>query len=425
MRWPWGRSGGLGVAAMSYVAVDYLRHLSPAWHARLQPALWSVLAIAAIARVPFYKHWSSEFRSALPFVASMLFMLSALLYEALSVRSVTAVLGLDWHSNTPPLPDTGQWLLLDLNEKLPHVVVDILRARIIGLHHFLMLFMMLAFSVLFDSVKAPGLGLGARYMFTMAIGRLLRAITFASTILPSARPWCANSRFRVPAYPHYWAQKYYVPYASDANAIRQIIRDDIAYTDPGGYLEDYRPDWGSLNFLIDFLRPTASEGSWFSLLTKAGGGCNDLIYSGHMLVAVLTAMAWTEAYGGFSSALIWLLVLHSTQREVRERHHYTVDCIVAIYVGILLWKTTGFLWPTKDATKERKLAMLEKIQGRLTHAAKDSDIDEIRELLKEVEVGSQERRNKGASRGTWIFACATIFSSIIIVLLAFTFTSDG
>lgn len=131
--------------------------------------------------------------------------------------------------DTPPLPDTGQWLLLASNEKLPQTIVDILRAPIIGLHHFLMLFMMLAFSVLFDSVEAPGLGLGARYMFTMAIGRLLRAITFASTILPSARPWCAYTRFRVPAYPHRWAQKYYVPYASNADAIRKILNLDIAY----------------------------------------------------------------------------------------------------------------------------------------------------------------------------------------------------
>jgi len=136
---------------------------------------------------------------------------------------------LTFYSDTPPLPDTGQWLLLALNEKLPHPIVEILRARIIGLHHFLMLFMILAFSVLFDSVKAPGLGLGARYMFTMAIGRLLRAITFVSTILPSARPWCATARFRVPGYPHRWAQKYYVPYASDANSIRQLIQMDLAY----------------------------------------------------------------------------------------------------------------------------------------------------------------------------------------------------
>ncbi|WCJ43352.1 Protein PHLOEM UNLOADING MODULATOR [Euphorbia peplus] len=422
MRRRFTNSGGVGLAAISYVAVDYLRHISPIWHERLQPALWSVLALIAISRIPFYKHWSSELRAAFPFFASMFFMLSCLLFEALCVRSSTAVLGLDWHRNTSPLPDTGQWLLLSLNEKLPQPLVEILRARIIGLHHYLMLFMILAFSVLFDSVEAPGLGLGARYMFTMGVGRLLRAITFISTILPSARPWCAATRFSVPAYPHRWAQKYYVPYASDANAISQIIRHDIAYADTGEYLVDYRPDWGSMSFLIDFLRPT-TEGSWFSLLTKAGGGCNDLIYSGHMLVAVLTAMAWTEAYGGLSSALIWLLVVHSAQREVRERHHYSVDCIVAIYVGILLWKMTGFMWPKKDAMRSRNLLKLEKIQSRLIQAAKDSDMEQVRELLKEVELKKHE--SQGQSRSTLLFACVIIFSALIIALLAFTLTSDG
>lgn len=108
-------------------------------------------------------------------------------------------------------------------------MVDILRARIIGLHHYLMLFIMLGFSVLFNSVEAPGLGLGARYMFTMGVGRLLRAIAFISTILPSARPWCASARFQVPAHPHPWVQKYYVPYAKDSSAIRHIIHHDFAY----------------------------------------------------------------------------------------------------------------------------------------------------------------------------------------------------
>ncbi|PSS19500.1 Phosphatidylinositol:ceramide inositolphosphotransferase [Actinidia chinensis var. chinensis] len=420
------RGGGLGVAAVAYIGVDYLRHLSQPWHERLQPALWAALAIVAVARVPFYRHWAAEVRSALPFVAAMLFMLAALLFEALSVRFVTAVLGLDWHRNTPPLPDTGQWLLLALNEKLPHTLVEILRARIIGLHHFLMLFMMLAFSVLFDSVKAPGLGLGARYMFTMGIGRLLRAITFVSTILPSARPWCASARYTIPAYPHHWAQKYYVPYASDATSIRQLIHLDMAYERVAAYIDDPRPDWGSMNFLIDFLRPSAFEGSsWYNLLKRAGGGCNDLLYSGHMLVAVLTAMAWTEAYGGFSSAIIWLLVMHSAQREIRERHHYSVDCIVAIYVGILLWKMTGFIWPMKNKSRDRKLDKLEKIQSRLMQAAKDSDMEEVRELLKEVELGGQEKQNSSNSKAMWLFSGATIFSTLTIVLLAFTWTDDG
>ncbi|KAK3043878.1 hypothetical protein RJ639_000577 [Escallonia herrerae] len=417
------RGGGLGLVAVAYLGVDYLRHLSPSWHSRLQPALWAVLALIAVARVPFYRHWPAELRSAVVFVAAMLFMLSTLLFEALSVRSVTAVLGLDWHRDTAPLPDTGQWLLLALNEKLPQILVEVLRARIIGLHHFLMLFVMLAFSVLFDSIEAPGLGIGARYMFTMAVGRFLRAITFVSTILPSPRPWCASTRFGVPAHPHRWAQKYYVPYASDVNAIRQVIYQDIAYADIAEYNDVYCPNWGSMNFLIDFLRPTVNEGSsWYHLLKKAGGGCNDLMYSGHMLVAVLTAMAWTEAYGGFSSAFIWMLVIHSAQREIRERHHYSVDCIVAIYVGILLWKMTGFLWPTKTASRVRKLNKLEKIQSRLVQAAKDSDVEEVRELLKEVELGSNAPESQ---KGMQLFAGATIFSALTIVLLAFTWTSDG
>jgi hypothetical protein len=63
------------------------------------------------------------------------------------------------------------------------------------------------------------------------------------------------------------------------------------------YNVEYRPEWGQMSFLIDILRPTAGDGpSWYHLLKKASGGCSDLMYSGHMLVAVLTAMAWTVCY---------------------------------------------------------------------------------------------------------------------------------
>jgi hypothetical protein len=64
-------------------------------------------------------------------------------------------------------------------------------------------------------------------MFTMAIGRLLRTITFIATILPPARPWCAAARYRIPEHLNPCAQKYYVP--SDSSAIRRVITDDMAY----------------------------------------------------------------------------------------------------------------------------------------------------------------------------------------------------
>lgn len=92
-----GGSAGLGIAAVAYVGIDYARHLSPEWHEHLQPALWAALAIAAVIRAVFYKHWSLELRAAIPFILSIVFLLSALLFEMISVRSTTAVLGLDWH----------------------------------------------------------------------------------------------------------------------------------------------------------------------------------------------------------------------------------------------------------------------------------------------------------------------------------------
>lgn len=217
----------------------------------------------------------------------------------------------------------------------------------------------------------------------------------------------------------------------------------------GEHGADFQPNWGSMNFLAEFLRPTAYEGSssWFSLLKRGGGGCNDLIYSGHVLVAVLTAMAWTvrikiwkldkwfpfselileflqEAYGGFTSAIIWMLVAHSAQREIRERHHYSVDCVVAIYMGIFLWKMVGLFWPIKDSSRQKRLDKLEKIQSRLVQAAKDSDMDAVRELLKEVELSSQVRQ-ESSSRALSLFSGATILFTFVLVLVAFTMFSDG
>lgn len=123
--------------------------------------------------------------------------------------------------------------------------------------------------------------------------------------------------------------------------------------------------------------------------------------------------------------MIWLFVAHSAQREVRERHHYTVDCIVAIYVGILLWKMTGFIWSDKRKTKQA--TKLEKIQNRLVHAAKDSDMEAVRRLVEEMEVsfGEEKKQSKVSNKTMTVFACATVFTTLTIVILALTLTSDG
>ncbi|XP_002984615.2 uncharacterized protein LOC9644978 [Selaginella moellendorffii] len=432
------RGGELGLAAVAYILVDYLRVVAPGLHDALRPILWGSLALGAASRAPWYPHWPAEIRSALLFVACLVFMLSCLVVEAISVQFVTSVLGLDWHGSAKPLPDMGQWLLLALNERLPGFLVEVLRAPIIGLHHYLMLFIMLGFSVLFGCVRAPGLALGARYLFTMGVGRLLRVVTFLGTILPSARPWCARARFRVPDHPHPWAQKYYVPYSSDPSAIARLLREDSAYDQAAEYPAEYVPNWGRMQFLANFLRPVDpnaanfKEESWFNTLKRAGGGCNDLVFSGHILVSVLTAMAWTEAYPGWSSVFIWLLVAHSSQREIRERHHYSVDVVSGIYVGILLWRTTGFIWSAVDRHWSRGVDLeLTQIEDGLAKAAKDADLDKIRVLVEQLQSlrqgkeSSQPKKSEPSQRVLWVFGGSILVSTLGLVLLAFSWTADG
>ena len=101
-----------------------------------------------------------------------------------------------------------------------------------------------------------------------------------------------------------------------------------------------------------------------------------------------------------------------------------MDCVVAIYVGIFLWRMTGFIWSARDTSRARRLAKLDEVLSRLLHAAKDSDIDEIRGLLKEVELAGQEKQGF-SQRAILAFAAGTIIFTLSCVLIAFTMTSDG
>lgn len=90
-----------------------------------------------------------------------------------------------------------------------------------------------------------------------------------------------------------------------------------------------------------------------------------------------------------------------------------------------MWKMTGFIWSQKDTSRDRNLSKLEKIQSRLVQAAKDSDIEEVRELLKEIELSSEESKKQTSIKYSKLFSSATIVFALTIVILAFTLTSDG
>jgi hypothetical protein len=120
---------------------------------------------------------------------------------------------------------------------------------------------------------------------------------------------------------------------------------------------------------------------------------------------------------------LWLSVLHTAQREIRERHHYSVDVVSGIYMGVLIWKSTSFIWAPTDRAHEAKLQMLGKLESRIMQAAKDGDINAMRELLKQVEDSGREKQ---PSRFVINVAASIVITfSLGIAVLAFFLTTNG
>ena len=130
-----------------------------------------------------------------------------------------------------------------------------------------------------------------------------------------------------------------------------------------------------------------------------------------------------EAYPGWGSVFVWLLVAHTGQREIRERHHYSVDVVSGIYVGILMWRTTGWIWSSKDRLQELRIKHLAAAEDEIQKAAKEGDLEKIRSILnRSSKVGAEE---KLSGRTLLFFGGFILFMTLSLGLLAFTLTSDG
>lgn len=102
-------------------------------------------------------------------------------------------------------------------------------------------------------------------------------------------------------------------------------------------------------------------------------------------------------------------MLHSSQREIREHQHYSVDVVVALYVGLLLWHATAWVWSraprggrgkgrsrTKD---ERTAAALAPKMGEIVKAAKDWDMEKVRSAVLSAAAVAGEGGGGGVGRG--------------------------
>lgn len=81
-----------------------------------------------------------------------------------------------------------------------------------------------------------------------------------------------------------------------------------------------------------------------------GGACNDLLYSGHVTVYTLTAMAFTILSRNYSSKklryllriFIWFYVFQRIICTILERHHYSIDMFLGLIMTLFIWQCPVF-----------------------------------------------------------------------------------
>lgn len=130
-----------------------------------------------------------------------------------------------------------------------------------------------------------------------------------------------------------------------------------------------------------------------------------------------------EAYPGWTSIFVWALVAHTAQREIRERHHYSVDVVTGIYVGILVWRTTRWIWSSADQHEELRSKHFAAVEDDLQKAAGEGDLERIRSMLSNVNrTGKEEKQSHWTNMLSGGFI---LFITLSLGLLAFTWTADG
>ena len=81
-----------------------------------------------------------------------------------------------------------------------------------------------------------------------------------------------------------------------------------------------------------------------------GGACNDLLYSGHVTIYTLTAMAFTILSRNYSSKalryllriFIWFYICQRIACTILERHHYSIDMFLGFIMTLFIWQYQSF-----------------------------------------------------------------------------------
>ncbi len=153
--------------------------------------------------------------------------------------------------------------------------------------------------------------MASRVLLTIALAFFIRPFFFTATVLPSALPGCYAARF--PAH----------------------VPEDV---------------WS-------FIRVGLSK-------VRGSGGCNDLVFSGHVVLWTVVPLAWYHFVGGRAVVVVlWVACVHAcckvwggggelrvgvegnmyakTPQDVSTYQHYSIDFLVGVVVTWACWQLAG------------------------------------------------------------------------------------
>ncbi|KAG1676519.1 hypothetical protein FOA52_000062 [Chlamydomonas sp. UWO 241] len=296
-----GERATLGILVGDTMLGGAARSLLTGWTFRVA----ALVGIAALfAKMLNFTRWADETSRAPRFVLWFAVLLAELSIENCMVWLASAV-DMRKFSNDPGLQDNVE-LLVRLSAERGYPALRWLASLgAANVMHFLLAMLALAFSVLWEQVPYSGFGIFSRILATFALSRSLRVVCFMSTVLPSPRPGCYLTRFP------------------------PVVPDTV---------------WGLIKAGYTTIR--------------GFGGCNDLIFSGHAAFWVVAPLAhgtyyrptgtgarlWARA----SNAAMWVALAQASLRDVVERHHYSVDMIVAVIVTAACWGWTERVYSPRE-----------------------------------------------------------------------------
>jgi hypothetical protein len=227
------------------------------------------------------------------------------------------------------------------------------------------------------SIKKEGersvFGIAGRTCATIALARAIRVLAFMSTVLPNPLPDCYRNRFKNDGAP-------------------DVYEDGL--------------------HLIEF---------GLSRI-RGGGGCNDLIFSGHGVI-YMSAFLCIATHGvSIGSLIVFFAVFHRSCMEILDQTHYGVDMWLSIAVTALSWRecVTVERWVTgkQNTTNNREEAeegvTINNITNKKYEDGEIETLEEQEEKKSRFCLSAKAKRVVGWCLPFFIFALVVAGASVFI-----------